>query len=113
MPIGGFASGDRKRGWDCAMEKVSSLPRANPALCTRCGACVEACPCHAIRLGEEGPVFACPEACRFSGQACTSTCEHVCVCEETCPTGAIECPFEIVLGGVQCSGDSQGAREQG
>ena len=95
------------------MEMVSSLPRANPALCTLCGACVEACPCHAIRLDKEGPVFCCPEVCKHSGVACTSSCEHVCVCEETCPTGAIECPFEIVLGGDRGASGKPSTGEQG
>jgi formate hydrogenlyase subunit 6/NADH:ubiquinone oxidoreductase subunit I len=79
------------------METASSLPQVNHALCTLCGACVEACPCHAITMGEDGPVFECPVTCPQGGDACAGSCQLVCACEETCPTGAIECPFEIVL----------------
>jgi formate hydrogenlyase subunit 6/NADH:ubiquinone oxidoreductase subunit I len=73
-----------------------ALPRVDETRCTRCGLCVEACPCHAIELGEQGLVFTCPESCPCH---CTGTeapgCS--CLCEEVCPTGALSCAFEIVL----------------
>lgn len=78
---------------------ASGLPQVDESLCTRCGLCVEACPCGAIRLGEGGPVFDCSELsqrsieCRDSGHGC---CMYL--CEEVCPTGAIRCSFEIVIG---------------
>ena len=63
--------------------------------CTLCGLCVEACRCHAVTLGEQGPVFACPDACL---PAQTDTCNCICLCEEVCPTGAITCALDIVMG---------------
>ena len=70
-----------------------AMPQLDEHLCTLCGLCVEACPCHAVELGERGPVFACPEACLH---ASAETCDCCCLCEEVCPTGAITCAFEIV-----------------
>ncbi|RLC91495.1 MAG: hypothetical protein DRI79_02660 [Chloroflexi bacterium] len=70
-----------------------ALPQVDETRCTLCGLCVEACPCHAVKLGEQGPVFACPEACR---RARAEACDCCCLCEEVCPTGAITCAFEIV-----------------
>jgi len=78
------------------MNTTWTLPQVDKTRCTLCGLCVEACPCHAIELGEQGPVFACPEACPH-----TATCDEAlgcsCLCEEVCPSGAISCAFEIVL----------------
>ena len=69
-------------------------PAFDETLCTLCGLCVEACNCHAVELGDRGPMFACPEV--DSGlEAEARDCD--CLCEEVCPTGAISWPFEIVL----------------
>ena len=78
------------------MNATCVLPEVDEALCTLCGLCVEACPCHATELGEQGPVFSCPESCPH---ACTGheALDCHCLCEEVCPTGAIACAFEIVL----------------
>ena len=74
-----------------------AMPQLDEHLCTLCGLCVEACPCHAIELGEKGPVFNCPQGC-VDGSACTGDagcCLYL--CEDVCPTGAISCGFEIVM----------------
>jgi len=78
------------------MNRALALPQVDESLCTLCELCVQACPCLAIELGERGPVFACPDVC-FRVRACNCTC----LCEEVCPTGAISCAFEIVLGNSQ------------
>ncbi len=75
------------------MNRTWALPQVDETRCTLCGLCVEACPCHAVELGERGPIFTCPEACR---RTCTETFACCCLCEEVCPTGAITCAFEIV-----------------
>lgn len=70
-------------------------PQVNEALCTLCGLCVTACPCGAVALQERGVFFACPESCA-AGEESGCTCG--CICEEVCPTGAISCTYEIILG---------------
>jgi len=78
------------------MNTTWALPQVDETRCTLCGLCVGACPCHAIELGEQGPVFTCPETCPCH---CTGTeaTDCSCLCEEVCPTGAITCAFEIVF----------------
>jgi formate hydrogenlyase subunit 6/NADH:ubiquinone oxidoreductase subunit I len=71
-------------------------PQVNESLCTLCGLCVEACPCHAVKLGERGPIFSCPEICP-NIPICLQSLGSCCLCEEVCPTGAITYSFEIVL----------------
>lgn len=61
------------------------LPEINTERCTRCGACVEACPAGAVGLTAAGPLFVRPEACTYCG-----------LCEELCPTGAVVLMFGIV-----------------
>jgi formate hydrogenlyase subunit 6/NADH:ubiquinone oxidoreductase subunit I len=78
------------------MNTTCALPQVDETRCTLCGLCVEACPCHAIELGEQGLVFACPETCP-SPPTCAETLDFCGLCEEVCPTGAITCAFEIVL----------------
>ena len=71
-------------------------PRVDETLCTLCGLCVEACPCHAVELGEAGPIFSCPEVCPLADRQADRL-GNCCLCEEVCPTGAITCTFEIVV----------------
>ena len=71
------------------------LPQVDETLCTLCGLCAEACSCSAIELGERRPVFNCPEVSSCEPQEGTA-CD--CLCEEVCPTGAITCSYQIVLG---------------
>jgi formate hydrogenlyase subunit 6/NADH:ubiquinone oxidoreductase subunit I len=78
------------------MDTTCALPQIDETRCTLCGLCVEACPCHAVELEEQGPVFTCPEACPHA-PTCAETPDCSCLCEEVCPTGAISCPFEIVF----------------
>ena len=78
------------------METTAPLPRVDQALCTRCGLCVEACPCHAIEMTKDGPVFHCGQHCNHGGK-CPNDGDCWCVCQEACLEGAIECPFEIVF----------------
>ena len=75
----------------------SAQPAINMVCCTRCGLCVEACPCHAVQLTEQGLVFTCAEHCQRRDDANTEDCGGWCLCEEACPSGAIDCAFDIVL----------------
>jgi len=63
------------------------LPSINLVQCSRCGACIEACPESAVEMRSEGPFFARPGDCTYCAE-----------CEEACPQGAISCAFEIVWG---------------
>ena len=78
------------------MNATPPLPKVDMARCTRCGLCVDACRCLAIEMTDEGPVFHCGELCLLEGE-CPQEGECWCVCQEVCPEGAIECPFEIVF----------------
>ncbi len=78
------------------MDATCAMPQVDETRCTLCGLCVEACPCHAVQLGEQGLVFTCPEACPHA-PTCAEALSCCCQCEEVCPTGAITCGFEIVL----------------
>jgi formate hydrogenlyase subunit 6/NADH:ubiquinone oxidoreductase subunit I len=78
------------------METTVPLPRVDLTLCTRCGLCAEACPCGAIEMTKDGPVFHCGQHCHHGGE-CPNGGDCWCVCQEACPEGAIDCPFEIVF----------------
>jgi len=73
---------------------VAVLPVVDRELCDGCGLCVDCCPCHAIEMTEDGPVFHCSDEWAKSS-ACSVHCSLL--CEEVCPTGAITCSFEIVM----------------
>jgi formate hydrogenlyase subunit 6/NADH:ubiquinone oxidoreductase subunit I len=70
------------------------IPQVNSELCNLCGLCVEACTCHAVEMGEQGPVFRCADDDTVQ---CVDELRCHCLCEEVCPTGAIECSYEIVV----------------
>ncbi len=72
----------------------SLLPRINQELCNLCGLCVEACSCQSVEMGEHGPVFRCADDAMVQ---CVEESQCHCLCEEVCPTGALECSYEIVL----------------
>jgi len=69
-----------------AVSKTGSLPELDLEKCTGCGICVERCPVDAVSIIDGKAVLVKPEACPY----CTK-------CEDACPSGAIRCPFEIVL----------------
>lgn len=85
--------------------KTWALPQVDETLCTLCGLCVEACPCHAVSMGEKGPIFSCPEGCPIS-ESCAETSGGCCLCEEVCPTGAITYSFEITMLEADQDGDA-------
>ena len=65
---------------------MSEMPIINLELCNGCGLCVITCHCEALVLVEDVITVVETEECGY----CTE-------CEAVCPTGAIRCPYEIVI----------------
>ena len=65
---------------------MAAMPEIDQEKCNRCGLCVSVCSCEAIVLVENVVNIIETEECLW----CT-------LCEAVCPTGAIACPFEIVI----------------
>lgn len=66
------------------------MPTIEPEKCNGCGLCVSVCTCKALVLVDNVVTFIEKKQCH----QCTRWCVK---CEEVCPTGAISCPFEIVI----------------
>lgn len=62
------------------------MPVVDPEKCNGCGLCVSVCSCSALVLVNNIITVIETEKCGW--------CTH---CEVVCPTGAISCPFEIVI----------------
>ncbi len=63
------------------------LPTVDNELCTGCECCVLCCPTHALEILDGKAIVVHPELCDYDGR-----------CEEVCPVGAVELPYEIVIG---------------
>lgn len=66
------------------------MPVIDKEKCNGCGLCVMVCRCHALTLVGNAIVVSVTEDCGWCLE-----------CELVCPTGAISCPFEIVLDNSQ------------
>ncbi len=62
------------------------MPALDNAKCNGCGLCVSICYCGAFVLSDNKVAVVHSEYCGW----CTQ-------CEAICPTGAVSCPFEIVI----------------
>lgn len=65
---------------------MAEMPVIDLEKCNGCGLCVSVCHCKALMLVDDGVVVVETDECSF----CTE-------CEAICPTGAICCPYEIVI----------------
>ena len=65
---------------------MSEMPLINREKCDGCGLCVSVCSCNGLVLLDNVVTIVETEDCDW----CT-------MCEAVCPTGAIVCPFEIVV----------------
>lgn len=64
------------------------MPIVDALLCNGCGLCLTVCDCDAFTLVDK--VVQVIE---------TAECGYCTDCETICPTGAIHCPFEVVIEG--------------
>ena len=65
---------------------MTEMPVIDLEKCDGCGLCISVCSCHGLALVENVATVIETEECSW----CTQ-------CEVVCPTGAIACPFEIVI----------------
>ena len=69
---------------------MAEMPEIDREKCNRCGLCISVCSCGAIVFVENIITIIQKEECRGCNHWCT-------LCEDICTTGAITCPFEIVI----------------
>ena len=79
-----------------------AIPEIDLDNCTGCGDCVELCPFGIVTLVNDKATIVRPEDCNY----CTD-------CEIFCSSGAIRCPFEIVLARPRPLKNTEGATEEG
>lgn len=65
---------------------MAEMPVMDPEKCDGCGLCVRVCHCNALVIVDNIVTFIEGVECDW----CTD-------CEIVCPTGAISCPFEIIV----------------
>jgi len=65
---------------------LAEMPLIDPEKCDGCGLCINVCSCKALVLVDNVIKVIETEECGWCLQ-----------CEVVCPTGAIVCPFEIVI----------------
>ena len=65
---------------------MADMPVIEPEKCSGCGLCIDVCSCEALVL--ENKVITVIE---------TDDCGWCLQYELVCPTGAISCPFEIIV----------------
>ena len=65
---------------------MAEMPVIEQEKCNGCGLCVSVCSCNALVLVDNAITIIEVEECDW----CTQ-------CEAVCPTGAISCPYEIVI----------------
>jgi MinD superfamily P-loop ATPase len=66
------------------------MPIFDESKCDGCGLCVSACKCGILVMKNDKVKVVRPPTC----SNCTNYCN---ACELVCPTGAISCPFEVVI----------------
>ena len=69
---------------------MAEIPVIDREKCNGCGLCVSVCQCNVLVLVDNVITIIETERCGRCTRWCTQ-------CETVCPTGAIFCPFEIVV----------------
>ncbi len=70
---------------------MAKIPQIDLNECNGCGLCVEVCSCQVLVLVDNTVEVREKRECHQCTRWCT-------MCEMICPTGAIQCPFEVVIG---------------
>ena len=70
---------------------MNEVPLIDRGRCNGCGLCLSVCSCNMIVLVDD--------VATITG---IGDCDWCTECEAVCPTGAIACPFEIVIEAGQC-----------
>jgi uncharacterized protein (DUF362 family)/NAD-dependent dihydropyrimidine dehydrogenase PreA subunit len=76
-PLGGSGVQDNAAVQGLITERIRLRPKADPALCTGCGTCIDQCPVGALSIPEDLPVVD------------ADTCITCFCCQEVCPEKAI------------------------
>ncbi len=69
---------------------MAKIPEIDWNKCNGCGLCVGVCSCQALVLVDNTVEVREKRECHQCTRWCT-------MCEMVCPTGAIQCPFEVVI----------------
>ncbi|HEY50202.1 MAG TPA: 4Fe-4S binding protein [Dehalococcoidia bacterium] len=69
---------------------MARMPEIDRSKCNGCGLCVEVCSCKVLML--VGSMVEINE--KVECRRCTRWCT---MCEMVCPTGAIQCPFDVII----------------
>jgi len=69
---------------------MAKMPVIDRNKCDGCGLCVEVCQCKVLALVGKVVEINEKKKCHLCTRWCT-------MCEMVCPTGAIQCPFEVVI----------------
>ena len=78
LPPSAGASWERSTGGDFFMHRTGLRPKADPALCTACGVCIDQCPASALSMGEDLP------------EVNAEVCLACFCCQEMCPEAAMK-----------------------
>ena len=68
---------------------MAKIPEIDRDKCDGCGLCVGVCSCQTLVLVDNTVEVREKRECHQCTRWCT-------MCEMVCPTGAIQCPFEVV-----------------
>ena len=68
---------------------MAKMPIVDRNKCNGCGLCVDVCYCKVITRVDNVVEINKTRECKLCTKWCT-------MCEMVCPTGAIQCPFEVV-----------------
>ena len=69
---------------------MGDMPLIDHGKCDCCGLCVSVCRCKILVIIDGKLTIVHEERCGICSRWCTE-------CEDVCPTGAISCPFDVIV----------------